>query len=39
MKLFGSLFSPLKFSSGKYDMMWVVWRQKFMVSCNSDIKR
>ncbi len=33
MKLEGSFLSPLKFSSLKYDIMWVVWRQKFMVSC------
>ena len=32
MKFDGSLLSPLKFSSLKYDMIWVVWRQKFMVS-------
>jgi len=32
MKLDGSDFSPLKFSSLKYDMMWVCWRQKFIVS-------
>lgn len=33
MKLLGSLSSPLKFSSLKYDMICVVWRQKFIVSC------
>jgi hypothetical protein len=32
MKLLGSLSSPLKFSSLKYDMICVVWRQKFIVS-------
>jgi hypothetical protein len=35
MKFDGSLFSPRKFSSLKKDMMWFVWRQKFMVSYNS----
>jgi hypothetical protein len=37
MKFDGSLFSPRKFSSLKKDMMWLVWRQKFMVSCNSKV--
>lgn len=35
MKFDGSRFSPLKFSSLKKDMMWFVWRQKFMVSCST----
>jgi hypothetical protein len=34
MKFLGSLSSPLKFSSLKYDMICVVWRQKFIVSYN-----
>lgn len=34
MKLDGSLLSPLKFSSLKYDMTWVVCFQKFIISCN-----
>lgn len=32
MKFDGSLLDPLKLSSLKYDMMCVVWRQKFIVS-------
>lgn len=35
MKLEGSLFSPLKFSSLKYDMTCVVCFQKFIISCSS----
>lgn len=34
MKFEGNLFSPLKFSSLKYDMMWFDCFQKFMVSCS-----
>lgn len=37
MKFEGSLFSPLKFSSLKKDITWFVWRQKFMVSCDSHV--
>lgn len=33
MKLDGSLLSPLKFSSLKYDRTWVVCFQKFIISC------
>lgn len=33
MKLDGNLWSPLKFSSLKYDMTWFDCFQKFMVSC------
>lgn len=33
MKFDGNLWSPLKFSSLKYDMTWFDCFQKFMVSC------
>lgn len=33
MKELGIRLSPLKFSSLKYDMTWVVCFQKFIVSC------
>lgn len=34
MKVLGNLSCPRKFSSGKYDMTWVVCFQKFIISCS-----